>query len=158
MGDRLMATTGNRPYSGRPRPQRKAASDFDDPFVAPTAAERRRMDAEQSRPFREAHAAGRKEGATQARKTGGKPAAAKRPPARRPVPGARSARTAARQLQAPIRTQVTSGMRIFGLTLAVVALYNVLSPPGPQFFSGVLGGVSKALEWLSSPIAVPKRN
>jgi hypothetical protein len=155
-------STGNRPYSGRPRQRRPVASDFDDPSRAPTPAERRRIDEEQSRPYRESYEEGRKRGREDARSTK-KPSQSKQPARRAPArrraaPGARSARTAVRQLQAPVRAQVTSGLRIFGLTLAVVALYNILTGPGPDAFSGVLNGVSKALDWLGKPTAIPERH
>lgn len=159
-GGGLMATktnrTGHRPYSGRPRQRRPAASDFDEPFRAPTTAERRRIDAEQAGPYKEAYEAGRKEGRQQA---GRSPSPKKRPSSsRRRPPGARSARAAARQLEAPVRAQVTSGLKSLGLMLGIVALYNVLTPPGPQGLSGVLGGISKGLGWLSSATPIPKRS
>jgi len=155
-----MATT--RPKSSSPAkrkpPARKVAGDFDDPFRAPSAAERRRMDAEQSAPYREAYEAGKKAG-----KVAGKPGVASsrqsgKTRRRRPPPGAKSARAAARQLQAPVRAQVTSGLKAAGLMLAVVALYNVLTKPGPEALSGVFGGVSRGLTWLSSATPVPKRS
>jgi hypothetical protein len=159
VGDQLMATkTGNRPYSGRPKTGRsQPTGDFD----APTPAERRRMDEEQSRPFREAYQAGEKAGKDAAKKQGsGAKAKGKgrgSSAARRPARGPWSARTAARQLQAPVRAQVTSGLRVAGITLALVALYNVLTTPGPEAFSGVLGGLSRALQWLAAPTAIPSR-
>lgn len=142
-----MATTGNRPYSSRPRQRSQPTGDFD----APTPAERKRMDKEQSAPYRESYDEGRKQGREESRKKSGSGR-------RRPVPGARSARTAARQLQAPVRAQVTSGLRIVGMTLALVALYNILVGPGPDAFSGVMGGLQRALHWLSAPIPVPERH
>lgn len=145
-----MATT--RPKS-RPKPRRRpVASDFDDPSRAPTPAERRRMDAEQSRPYREAYDAGRQEGRHE------RAPARKKSTSSRRRPGSRSAHTAARQLAAPVRTQLTSGLKTIGLTLAIVALYNVLTAPGPQALSGVFGGISKGLGWLSSATPVPKRS
>jgi hypothetical protein len=171
VGDRLMAAakTGNRPYSGRPKTSRSTAKTNrqapgpgEASFDAPTAAERRHLDEEQSRPFKEAYAAGEKAGKEAARAgakkgTGkGKPSSSKRPSSsRRRAP--RSVRTAARQLQAPVRVQVTSGLRIMGVTLALVALYNILTTPGPEAFSGVLGGLSKALQWISAPAPIPKK-
>ena len=142
-----MATTGNRPYSSRPRQRSQPTGDFD----APTPAERKRMDREQSAPYRESYDEGRKRGREESRK---KPSAKSRSGRRRPGP----ARTAARQLQAPVRAQVTSGLRIVGMTLALVALYNILVGPGPDAFSGVMGGLQRALHWLSAPIPVPERH
>jgi hypothetical protein len=151
-----MATTrtGNRPYSGRPKTagrQNAGEATFD----APTPAERRRIDEEQSRPFKESYEAGRKHGRDEGAKKGGqrKPSAS-----RRRVPGAVSARTAARQLQAPVRAQITSGMRIAGITLGIVVLYDILTTPGPEAFSGVLGGLSKVLGWISAATPVPVKN
>jgi hypothetical protein len=157
MASKTSSRPGNRPYSGKPR-RKPVASDFDDPFDAPTPAERRRIDEEQSRPYRESYEEGRKQGRQESKsksgKSGHRPSSSRR---KRRVPGAVSARTAARQLQAPVRAQVTSGLRIAGVTLALVALYNVLTTPGPEAFSGVLNGLSRALTWLSMPTPVPKR-
>jgi hypothetical protein len=145
----MAAKTGNRPYSGRPKSGSRQPAEAT--FDAPTPAERRRMDEEQSRPYREAYQAGEKAG--RERTAGPK----KRPSSsRRRAP--QSVRTAARQLQAPVRTQVTSGLRVAGVTLALVALYNILTTPGPEAFSGVLGGLSRALQWLAAPTAIPSRH
>lgn len=151
----------NRPYSGRPR-QRSQAPGPGEGFDAPTPAERRRMDADQARPYREAYEAGRKAGAA-GKATGGKGSAAKKAPAkrtdssskRRAAPGSRSLHQAARSLQAPVRQQFTSGLRLLGMALGLAALYAVLN--AAPAVSGVLGGLSKALDWLGAPRGVPAR-
>jgi hypothetical protein len=61
----------------------------------------------------------------------------------------RSYGRAARQLQAPAEQQLASGMRVIGMTLAVTALYLVLTNAAP--FAGVLGGFGRGLAWLSDP-------
>jgi hypothetical protein len=58
---------------------------------------------------------------------------------------------AVRQLQAPVANTVASGMRTLGLTLMVIALYQVLQNAGT--FAGALGGLGRGLEWLSHPNA-----
>lgn len=154
-----MATT--RPPTTRKPPARRVAGDFDEPSRAPNKsenAELKRRAKSQDQELADVYEAGRKEGQAAGGKGSGSAAGSKKSTARRPVPGARSARTAARQLQAPVRAQLVSGMRIFGLTLAVVALYDVLTGPGPDAFSGVVGGVAKGLHWLGSPIPIPKRS
>lgn len=149
-----MATT--RPKSSSPAkrkpPARKVAGDFDEPFRGPTKSERQRLDAEQAGPYKAAYEAGRRE-AQQSRRP-----SSKRGSSRRRRPGARSARAAGQQLAAPVRAQVTSGLKTVGLMLAIVALYNVLTSPGPQALSGVFGAVSRGLGWLSSATPVPKRS
>lgn len=67
---------------------------------------------------------------------------------------ARSLRAAARQLQAPVRAQMTSGLRLVGLMLALVALYAVLT--NAAAFGGALGGAARALEWLRAPQPIPR--
>lgn len=159
-----MATT-HRPSASKPRHRSMAPGTGKGDFDAPTPAERRRMDKEQSAPYRESYEAGQKQGREEGRrKPAGGRSSAPRPSAskraggrRRPVPGARSTRSAVRQLQAPVREQVTSGIRIVGVSLALVALYNILVPPGPEAFTGVLRGASRALTWLSAPTPFPTK-
>lgn len=139
--------------TARPKksPARKVASDFDDPFRAPTAAERRRMDAEQAAPYKEAYEAGHKEGQAKAnaKKPAGKKAPAKRPSSssRRRAP--QSLRTASRQLAGPVRTQITGGLQLTGMALGLVALYAILT--NAPAFTGVLDGLSRGLRWLAAP-------
>ncbi|MGH9042672.1 MAG: hypothetical protein ACRDZ3_20850 [Acidimicrobiia bacterium] len=137
--------------TAKPRRARNIADVSDeDAFRPPTAAERKRLDADAARPYKESYEAGRRDAQRQARAktTGRRPAAGKRR-------GSPAARRAARQLQAPIQAQVTSGLRILGLTLAVVALYSVLNNAGAV--SGVLGGFARAVDWLGSARAIPSR-
>lgn len=60
-----------------------------------------------------------------------------------------TARTATRQLAQPVRAQTVSAMYAFGLTLAVVATYQVLRHASAV--EGALGGLARGLEWLSAP-------
>jgi len=145
----------------RKPPARKVAGDFDEPSRAPNKSENaqfKRQAQSHDQELADIYEAGRKEGAGGAGKK--KPSSSSKGSGgrRKATPGARSARTAVRQLQAPVRAQVTSGLRILGITLAIVALYNVLTAPGPQAISGVLGGFTRALHWLSSPLPVPERH
>lgn len=117
------------PRNGGPR---------DASFDAPTPTERRRMDREQSEPFRRAFEAGRTQGRAE-RRSGGTP---------KRTGGART-RSALRTLEAPVRSQITSGMRILSMTLLIVALYAVLNSAAA--FSGALGALGRGLEWLRAP-------
>lgn len=147
------AKTGNRPYSGRPSATRSSRKQGEATFDAPTPAERRRMDQEQAAPYKESYEAGRKAGHEEAAKKG---SGSKKPTRKRPAPGARSARAASRQLQAPVRAQLTSGMALLGMSLGLVALYDVLT--SVEAFTGALGGLKKGLEWLAAPDrTIPKR-
>ncbi|MFA5711817.1 MAG: hypothetical protein WDA30_24950 [Mycolicibacterium sp.] len=62
---------------------------------------------------------------------------------------ARRARPGARQLTNPSRAEVSSGIQLVGLTLAVIALYLVLQ--NATGVSGALGGLARGIAWLSSP-------
>jgi hypothetical protein len=151
------ASAKNRPYSSRPR-QRSQPPDAGAGFDAPTPAERRRMDQEQSKPYRESYEAGRKHGRTEGTSKGSKPSSSKRSSSKgrhRSVAGSKSVRQAARTLQAPAREQFTSGLRLLGMALALTALYAVLT--NASAFSGVLGGLGKAVEWLGAPRGIPSR-
>lgn len=138
--------TGNRPYSGRARPSR--APGPGEGFDAPTPAERKRLDAEQSAPYRDSYEQGREDVKRQPARP------KKRPPAKRRAP--QSVRTASRQLAAPVRAQVTGGLRLTGMALGLVALYAVLT--SAPAFSGVLNGIAKGLDWLAAPNrTIPRR-
>lgn len=149
--------------AGRPAARPKPASrgrrqPAEDPFVAPNKAQDRRFKAQargQEDVLKRTYEAGRKEGAAAAR---GKSAPRSRPGAsrsRRSAPGAKTARKVARELQAPVRAQFTSGLRLIGLALAVTALYAILS--NAAAFGGVLGGIGKAFDWLGSTRGVPHK-
>jgi len=160
------------PQNRKPTRRRQVASDYDDPFRAPTKSENiefKRRARTQDKEISDIYEAGRKEGQGESRKSGGS-SGGKTPPRktparkRRPVPGALSARAAARQLQAPVRAQLTTGLYLAGLALAIVALYDVLASPatpggfsGAQAFTQGLGGLSRALRWLSLPLPMPDR-
>jgi biopolymer transport protein ExbB/TolQ len=72
---------------------------------------------------------------------------------RRPAGHARRvARRSVRQVTAPARAQVTSGMRVIGLTLAVTALYLVLTTEEQRpVLSPALNGLGNAFAWLAAP-------
>lgn len=76
----------------------------------------------------------------------------RRPPARRRR-APRSVRAAARRLEAPVRAQVTSGLYVTGLALAVVAIYLLLTTAEalPEAVRGAANGPAKALRWLADP-------
>jgi hypothetical protein len=85
-------------------------------------------------------------------------ARSRRPPAhRRRVSNSKSARElkkGARQLASPMRAQIGSGMQFIGLSLAVTALYLVLTAEEQTgTFSKALGGLQRGLHWLSDPTA-----
>lgn len=65
----------------------------------------------------------------------------------RPSPRARRALTSGARDPAG----VASGIQLLGLTLVVVALYTVLV--NSDHLAGVLGGIGRALRWLSDPTA-----
>lgn len=94
-------------------------------------------DARQSRPGR---------GVTARRRAGSR---SPRRPARPRAP--KAARTAARQLAAPVQTQLASGMRTLGLMVLLIGLYLVLTNAGK--FSTAIDGVNGALRWLVDPTA-----
>lgn len=79
----------------------------------------------------------------------------RRPAARRDRSRTRrssSGRRMVRQVTAPARQQVASGMRVIGLTLAVVALYLVLTTEEQRpVLSPALNGLAGALRWLAAP-------
>lgn len=82
-----------------------------------------------------------------------KPASSKRRPAGRGRSRrSSSTRRMVRQVAAPARAQVTSGMRVVGMTLAVSALYLVLTTEEQRpTISPALNGLSGALRWLAAP-------
>jgi sRNA-binding protein len=96
---------------------------------------------------RKAHQEGRKAGRTEAKAKKRTTSSKKRPPARRR--SSRPTARAARQLRAPLDRQMTSGLKVLGLTLGVTALYLVLENAGAA--AGALTGLSRGLEWLRAP-------
>lgn len=90
-------------------------------------------------------------------KSGGKQSAARRPVSRiRSRRPSRSAKSelgkGAQALVTPVKTQLTSGLQFLGMSLAVAALYLVLtSEEQTHTFTSALGGLQKALRWLADP-------
>lgn len=93
-----------------------------------------------------AYQAGRREERTRAKTTRPKAAARPAPKKRR---ASRPMKRATRQIVAPLEKQYTSGLKVLGLTLGVVALYLVLENAGAA--SGALNGFARGLEWLRAP-------
>jgi anti-sigma factor RsiW len=85
--------------------------------------------------------------------------AAKKPPAKKPASSKRrpagrrsGTRRMVRQVTQPARAQVFSGMRVVGMTLAVSALYLVLTTEEQRpTISPALNGFAGALRWLAAP-------
>jgi hypothetical protein len=72
-----------------------------------------------------------------------RPAAKKRRRTPRPV------RNASRQIARPLERQFTSGLKVLGLTLGLVALYLVLENASAA--SGALNGITRGIEWFRAP-------
>jgi hypothetical protein len=78
----------------------------------------------------------------------------RRPAARRRSSSARDLKRGAQSLASPVTAQISSGVQFLGLSMAVAALYLVLtSEEQTGAFSKALGGLQSAVRWLSDPTA-----
>jgi hypothetical protein len=88
-----------------------------------------------------------------ARKTASKKPARRKPARRRP---ARLVDKAARQVAAPIESNVVSGLAVLGTAVAIAFLFNLLRNAGTT--ATVLDRLVDAVKWLDSPTPIPYRN
>jgi hypothetical protein len=139
---------------------RARRGDPDDPFDQDAARrEYKRQAGRSDRKTRDIYDAGRREQRDRDRhkakhaKTK-RPASKRRPTSRRRSSSARDLKRGAQSLASPVRAQISSGVQFLGLSLAVAALYLVLtSEEQTGAFSKALGGLQSAVRWLSDPTA-----
>lgn len=118
----------------------------------------RRRGKDEDRRFSDTYRAGIKDERARAKTKRAKKTKARRPAGRRRSSStARELKKGARQLAPAARAQISSGMQFIGLSLAVAALYLVLTAEEQTgAFSKALGGLQGILRWLSDPgAAIP---
>jgi Flp pilus assembly protein TadB len=141
---------------------RARRGDPDDPFDQDAARREykrdlRRSDRKKNDEARDIYNAGRREERDRHKAKHAKtkrPANKRRPTSRRRSSSARDLKRGAQSLASPVRAQISSGVQFLGLSMAVAALYLVLtSEEQTGAFSKALGGLQSAVRWLSDPTA-----